>query len=108
MIALDPGIVQMTDTYEEDEWSPDVREIVIRRDERSQSRPREMQYFSGSGFEHNSLTSRVVYRKRPTVDAAGQSQALVLRPGASGLPTTTSENVCSTVVYVTRRLSWIL
>ena len=75
------------DRREEDEWSPDARETLIRRDERTQSRPREKHYFSGSGSEHNSLTSRVVYYgEQPAVDASGQSQALVLRARASRLP----------------------
>ena len=74
------------DRYEEDQWSPHRREIVIRRDERPHSRPRERQYFSSSGSEHNSLTSRIVRSERPAVDASGQSQALVVRAGASGLP----------------------
>ena len=66
--------------------SPERRQIVIRRNERSQSRPSEKHYFSSSGSEHISPTSHVVYRERPAVDATDQSQALVLRAGASGLP----------------------
>lgn len=58
------------DRYEDDR---------LRDHERSQSRPRERQYSSNSGSE-------LVYRERPVVDASGQSQALVLRAGASGLP----------------------
>ena len=75
-----------SDIHDEDgEWSSDV--MLIRRDERSLYRPREKQYFSNSGSEHNSPFSNVVNGgERPAVDASDQSQALVLRAGASSLP----------------------
>lgn len=62
--------------------SPERQEIVIR--ERSKSRPREGQILSDSGSEYTYSGCRV--RRGPSmVDEPAQSQALVLRAGASGL-----------------------
>lgn len=68
----------------EEAWSPERQEIVIQRDERSKSRPRERQNFSSSGSEFSYDGSRV--RRGQPIGESGQSQALVLRAGASGLP----------------------
>ena len=77
----EPEPAPVRDGYADDGLSPDYGAIVVRRDQRSQSRPPE-----------RSSTQRTVdryedeYDERHVVEAPGQSQALVLRTGASRLP----------------------
>lgn len=65
----------------EEGWDPERPQVMIRRNERSKSRPREKQDLSGSGSEYS-------YNgyEQPIVGEPGQSQALVLRAGATGIP----------------------
>ena len=69
--------------HEDKTMSPDYGAIVIRRDKRSRSRPRE-------NFSSQRTVDRYEdeydERHRHIVETPGQSQALVLRAGASRLP----------------------
>ena len=69
------------DKYEDDIMSPDYGAIVLRRDNRSRSRPRE-------GYSRQRTVDRYEdeYDDRHVVETPGQSKALVLRAGASRLP----------------------
>ena len=71
---------------EEERRSSEMREMVIRGDGRSKSRPREREYFSGSGPKYNNPRSRIEYGERRIVGASGQDQAFVILPGATSLP----------------------
>ena len=77
----EPKSVPVRDRYEDDRLSSDYGAIVIRRDERSKSRPREK-------YSRQRTVDRYEdeYDERRLVEAPGQSQALVLRAGASRLP----------------------
>ena len=77
----EPEPAPVRDRYEDDRLSPDYGAIVVRRDQRSQSRPREK-------YSRQRTVDRYEdeYDERHVVEAPGQSQALVLRAGASSLP----------------------
>ena len=74
-----------TSEREEERWSPEMHEVAIRRDQSSKPRLHNGQYFSNSESDHSYNGSRV-HRGQPVVGPSGQSQAFVLRAGASGLP----------------------
>ena len=70
----------------EERRSPGTREMVIRRDGRSNSRPRERQYFPGSGPKYDNSRSRIEDGERRIVGPSGQNQAFDILPGATSLP----------------------
>lgn len=77
----EPKSVPVRDRYEDDRLSSDYGAIVIRRDERSKSRPPEK-------YSRQRTVDRYEdeHDERRLVEEPGQSQALVLRAGASKLP----------------------
>ena len=76
---------ERTSEREEERWSPERHEVVIRRDQSSKPRLHNGHHFSSSESEYSYNGSRV-RRGQPVIDPSGQSQALVLRAGASGHP----------------------
>ena len=85
MVGDDHGRSRNRTRERKEAWSPKRREIMIRRNERSKPRPRERQNLSSSESEYTYNRSRG-RRGQPIVGESAQSQALVLRAGASGLP----------------------
>ena len=71
------------DRYEDNTLSPGYGAVVIRRDERSRSKPRESHSRQRTIDRYDDEYDE---RRRRIVEAPGQSQALVLRAGASRLP----------------------
>ena len=75
------NLAPVRDRYEDDRLSPNSGAIVIRGDERSQYRPREKysRQRTVDGYDDQ-------YDERHAVEPPSESQALVLRAGASRLP----------------------
>ena len=84
-VANDIRPRERTGERQEERSSPETHAVVIRRDQTSKPRLHSGQYLSSSESEHSYNGSRV-RRGQTTVGPSGQSQALVLRAGASGHP----------------------
>ena len=76
---------ERTSERQEGRSYPEMHEVLIRRDRRSKPRLHSRQNSSSSESEYSYNGSRV-RRGQPIVGPSGQSQALVLRAGASGHP----------------------
>ena len=77
---------ERTSEREDEIWPYEIREVgLTRHDQSSKPRLHNGQYFFSSGSEYSDNGSRV-RRGQPIVGPSGQSQALVLRAGASGRP----------------------
>ena len=70
---------------EEERWRPEMHYVPFRREQSSKPKLHNEQYLSSSESEYSYNGSRV-RRGQPVVRPSGQSQALVLRAGASGHP----------------------
>ena len=77
--------VKRTSEGDEEGWSHEMRDIVIRRDGSSKPKPRKRHHFYSSESEY-SYHDPITYRRKSVVDSSAQSQALVLRAGASRHP----------------------